>query len=225
MTANLHPSVQPHLRAAAAPASVLVFPHHRLLGDLLARSLGDAPAATRVVGSASTVPDAAQRIDLLRPDVVLIVGGPSGSCGLEQVQHLAEQRPNARLVLSCGDDRLELAARELGARGFLGPKADLASVIKAIHMVRVGNTFFSRGRSSAAAPRLSRRELQVAALVARGESSKCIAASLGLSDRTVETYRMRVMHKLGVKGTAAITMWAATSGVLHSAHALLPRPD
>ena len=65
---------------------------------------------------------------------------------------------------------------------------------------------------------LSRRELEVARLVARGASNREIAGALAISERTVETHVQNILGKLGVRSRTQIAMWAAAEGIDPTRH-------
>jgi DNA-binding NarL/FixJ family response regulator len=99
---------------------------------------------------------------------------------------------------------------------------DLAA---AIHAVVAGGTFFSpaiqqqmaelmRDGARQGLQVLTDREREVLALIARGQSTKEIAASLDIGQRTVETHRANLMRKLGVKSVALLTQVALREGIV-----------
>jgi DNA-binding NarL/FixJ family response regulator len=175
-----------------------------------------------VVGEASTWRDAMQLAKERRTDVlVLDLNLPDGN-GWSLVEQLGSQGTLPRtLVLSVCDETIY--ARRLlnaGARGYLMKDEPLATILDAIREIHAGRLVASRTISSelmhealrqsapttssaepACAGSLSDRELQVYGLLARKLSNKEIAACLSLSEKTVHTYKTRLMTKLGVRTT------------------------
>jgi DNA-binding NarL/FixJ family response regulator len=70
------------------------------------------------------------------------------------------------------------------------------------------------GPGGSAIERLTPRELQVLRLIVEGKSNAAASRTLGLSVRSVETYRARVMHKLGLDGPVALTKYAIRHGIV-----------
>ncbi len=121
-------------------------------------------------------------------------------------------------------------ALEAGALGYLLKESAGKEMVKAIRAVYAGNRFLSdrisqtmiedyihqrRADSAKESPikRLSQREREVLQLVVEGKSSAEIASSLFLSPKTVETYRSRLMHKLGIKDLPSLVKFAIQHGM------------
>jgi two-component system response regulator NreC len=145
--------------------------------------------------------------------------------GLEAIRRLKAQVPDVRfLVLSMYDDESYLRrALEAGASGYVLKRAADVELLSAIRAVARGevylepmltrlvvNDLFQRGDVAThdRAPTLSDREREVLQLVALGNTNQQIADRLVLSVKTVETYKARVMEKLGVRGRAALVRYA-----------------
>jgi DNA-binding NarL/FixJ family response regulator len=120
-------------------------------------------------------------------------------------------------------------AVQAGASGYVLKESAGAELIEAIRAAMRGEMFFSRkiaegmaGRLAgtghptglAALDQLSDREREVLKLVAEGESSKSIAQRLGVSPKTIDTYRSRAMVKLGVDNLAGLVRLAIQAGLL-----------
>ena len=222
----------------APPAiGVLLVEDHPATREGLRTAIACQPGL-RVAGEAATWHDALRLTQALKPDVlVLDLNLPDGNGWslLEQLRSLQALPPT--LVLSVCDEALY--ARRLlraGARGYLMKDEPIGSVLQAIREIHAGHMVTSRALSSelmtqaleltpppevvnqpAGAGGLSDRELQVLGLIARQLSNKEVAVSLGLSEKTVHTYKTRLMTKLGVRTTpeleACYQAWqAATNG-------------
>jgi DNA-binding NarL/FixJ family response regulator len=122
-------------------------------------------------------------------------------------------------------------ALEFGAKGFLLKQTSAHVLSRAIREVEKGNVFFTpsiakrlaESRPIAASNSvkkkvalLSSREVEALQLVAEGKANKQIAAELGISIKTVEKHRQRLMQKLGIHDTAGLTRYAIAAGVIES---------
>jgi two-component system response regulator NreC len=166
----------------------------------------------------------------LQPDVVLMdltmPGPPSG----DVIREVLRACPQTRvLVLTMHDDPAYLAsAMAAGAAGYVVKKVADSELLSAIRAVHAGRTFVDLTQSLDTAPRaapagakaerpkdLSRRESEVLRLLAQGYSNQQIATQIKVSVKTVETHRIRLSEKLGLKGRAELYRFAVESGLLN----------
>jgi len=184
-----------------------------------------------VVGEAGDGSEASRKARELRPDVVLMdlsmPGPPSG----EAIHQVRDACPATRvLILTMHDDAAYLtSALSAGAAGYVVKKVADTELLSAIRAVHAGRSFVDFTSASdrpshaaagrAGAPRqppkaLSRREREVLVLLAQGHSNQQVADQIGLSVKTVETYRARLREKLGLQGRADLFRFAVESGIL-----------
>jgi DNA-binding NarL/FixJ family response regulator len=166
----------------------------------------------------------------LQPDLVVTEVYLPRLSGIELSCRLTRELPRTRvLVLSANESRnlVELALRS-GAAGYVCKTAPAQELIQAIDAVRSGRSFVSpavaehlvsaitgpRGAADRGQGELTSREREVLQLVAEGFSSKEIAHQLGVSTRTVETHRARVMEKLGIHKASGLVRFAIREGLL-----------
>ena len=176
-----------------------------------------------VVGEAASGPEAVVLAERLRPDVVLMDLRMPGGDGVEATRRLAG---TTVVVLTTYDSDADiLRAVEAGAAGYLlkdTPRAVLADRVRAAAR---GETVLAptvagrllgriRGEPGSRAERLSARETQVLALVARGLTNAEIGRELYLSEATVKTHLLRASAKLGVSGRTAAVTRAIETGAL-----------
>jgi len=167
----------------------------------------------------------------LAPDVVVLDISLPEMNGVELAAALRSERPEVRvLVLTVHEERAYLRQLvELGVRGYLLKRSAADELPRAIHAVATGGLYLDpaiagkvvgRLARDAASPQggqtaeLSEREADVLRLVAGGHSNKAISARLGISVKTVETYKARAMEKLGFRSRVDVVRYAADQGWL-----------
>ncbi len=196
------------------------------------RALLDSQPDLEVIGEAETADDAVELVRRLAPDLALVdVRMPGG--GLAAVRQMKQVLPGLRvLILSQYDDPAYLReALAAGASGYVLKRAAGQELLHAIRAAARGDVYLdpalarvlvedSWGPRQPATPQpdqaLSEREAQVLRLVALGHTTQQIAEQLYLSIRTVETYKLRGMEKLGLRGRAALVRYAVEHGFLEA---------
>ena len=189
----------------------------------------------QVVGEAEDGRQAVAMVKELRPAVVLMDIAMPLLNGLEATRQVLKAVPATKvLILSAhSDDAYVKNATESGAAGFLLKQTSSHVVCEAIREVQKGKTFFSpsisrrrdrlnpqsadrTGRLNKKAAQLTSREMEVLQLIAEGKANKETAAELGISIKTVEKHREKVMSKLDVHDTAGLTRYAIGAGIIES---------
>lgn len=185
----------------------------------------------RVVGEAGDLRTAIDAAKKTTPDVIILDLSMPGGSGVAGVERLRATVPDARiLVLTMHDDPAYVrSAIAMGASGYVVKSAADSELISAIRAVNMGRMFVDmkgagtlesllhklpKTRSQSPIETLSEREREVLIDVARGHTSQEIADRIGLSVKTVESYRARMMQKLGLKTRADIMNLAVESGLL-----------
>ena len=175
-----------------------------------------------VVGEAADGVSACAAIPALKPDVAVVDVSMPGISGAETVTRIRQTCPAVRvLAFTVHEDRSYL--RELlqaGASGYALKRAAAEDILQAITVVARGGTYLDpilaadmigliRPSSAVGGEdALSAREAEVLRLVAAGHSTKDIAGRLGISVKTVETYRARAVEKLKLRNRADIVRYA-----------------
>ena len=171
---------------------------------------------------------AAEALELIRRedwDVMVLDISLSGRSGLEVLKESKQIRPKLPvLVLSFHSE--ELYARrafKAGAGGYITKDSSRTELLKAIHKVIKRGKYVSaalaeklvfdieRGTDRPPHEALSDRELEVTCLIASGKTVTEIAEVLSLSDKTISTYRARILDKMGMKSNAELTYYAITN--------------
>jgi DNA-binding NarL/FixJ family response regulator len=180
-----------------------------------------------VVGEAASGDEAVAMARALGPDVVLMDLRMPGGNGVTATARIRAECPGTRvMVLTTYDDDADiLRAVEAGASGYLLkdlPRADLAEAIRAaargetVLAPAVAHRLLTqiRGAAAPAAEKLSAREAEVLALIARGLTNAEVGRALFISEATVKTHLMRACGKLGVSGRTAAVARALETGAL-----------
>lgn len=201
---------------------VLIADDHALVRSGL-RALLEAQPDFNVVGEAEDGAVAAERCRKFAPDVVVMDLAMPGRGGLKATEDVRRECPAVKVVvLTMHDDEAYVRlARLAGAAGFVLKKSLATELIKAIHAVQSGKTFFPAmdlpppGRPGRSALELiSEREQEILGLIALGHTSAEIAAKLHISDKTVETHRAHIFEKLGLQNRAELVRFALEHGLL-----------
>jgi len=206
--------------------SVLIADDHTVVAEGL-RHLVAAQPEMEVIGLAENGRDAVRSAMDARPDIVLMDHGMPLLNGTEATRLIRERCPDTRVImLSMYSDAVHVfRALQAGATGYIIKRSVAKEVVDAIWAVHRGGRYLSRQladvvidvvhRTAPEDPleRLSSRERQVLQLLAEGHSVAEIAGTLSLSPKTVETYRARMMEKLGIYELAGLVRFAIQQGV------------
>jgi len=183
-----------------------------------------------VIGEASTGDEAVDRVRELKPDVVVMDLAMPGSNGLEATRRIsALELDTSVLVLTVhAEEEYLVPVVEAGASGYLTKTSADTDLLEAIRVVARGQVFLppkaatlllrrykdAEGDDSAGLNDLSSREQEVLALTAEGFSSREIGLKLFISPKTVDTYRSRIMDKLGLSHRSELVRFALKVGLL-----------
>jgi len=213
--------------------SILLADDHQIVREGLKLLINGQPDM-HVVGEAGTGKEVLQKARNLKPDVVVMDLTMPELNGLQATELLKAEWPEIKVVaLTVHEDPSYL--RQLckaGAAGYVLKRSAGDELIEAIHTVMAGGLHFdakvaskalagltreSRANSEPRTSDLSEREKEVLVLLAWGNSNKEIAGKLGLSIKTVQTYRVRIGEKLGLHSRTEIVAYALRQGWLNEA--------
>ena len=203
--------------------TVFIADDHTLIREGLCTLLA-AHANIQVVGTAASGREAVREVLRLRPQVVLMDISMPGLNGIDATRQLAERCPSAKVVILSMHATIEhyYQAIRAGACGYLLKEAATDEVAAAIRSVHLGRRFLSlkiadkyQPMSDADSPieSLSRREREILQLVAEGHRSAKIASLICISRKSVDTYRCRLMQKLGMRGLCDMVKFAIRNGL------------
>ncbi|HEX9045162.1 MAG TPA: response regulator transcription factor [Candidatus Limnocylindrales bacterium] len=206
--------------------SVIIADDHAVVRQGVARILSGTRDVT-VVGEAASGDELIDRLLSTNADVCLLdLAMPGG--GLDALGRLHELRPDLRILVFSMHPEDQFAVRCLaaGASGYLGKGCPPEQLVSALRTVAAGRRYIGEtvaelladhvvsGPQGEPHEKLSNREYEVFRRLARGESSGEIANTLGLSVKSVSTYRTRVLEKLGLSRNADLTRYAIRHGLI-----------
>ena len=205
------------------PARLLLVDDHTIVRQGLRMLLGAFPEF-EIVGEADTGTAALSKVGELAPDLVLLDLSLPDVGGVEVLHQLRDSGSAARVVVLSMHTEAEYVrpAMQAGAVGYLVKGADVADLVRALRSALRGEPWLSpsvtrvllEDSDAAGAGPLSDRETVVLRLVARGKTSREIAAILGISAKTVENHRQNLKDKLDIHDVAGLTRYAMRTGLI-----------
>jgi two-component system response regulator NreC len=207
------------------PIRILLADDHLVVREGL-RSLLEV-AGFKVVGEARDGREALKLARMLEPEVTVMDIGMPGLNGVDACRELLREVPEMRIIVLTvhGEDAYVIEALRSGARGYVLKTQAGSDLVRAIGEVTLGRIYLSPSVSSAVvqaflagstspADPLTPREREVLQLVAEGRSTKEVAGILGVSVKTAETHRTRLMTKLDIHHTAGLVHYAIRRGLI-----------
>jgi len=206
---------------------VLIADDHAIVREGVKRILEESGEGI-TVDEAADGESALQRVSDAGYQAVILDIGLPGMDGLEVLRQLQELEPDLPVLLFSVYPEAQYATRGLksGASGYLTKDRAPEELLAAIRTITAGRRFITASLAEQLAgnldrdgvdvlhERLSEREFQVLRMIASGQTVSQIARDLGLSVKTVSTYRARIMDKTGFKNNAELTRYALRSGLV-----------
>jgi two-component system response regulator NreC len=182
----------------------------------------------QVVAEASDGQEALRHVESLKPDILVMDISMPTLNGLEAARQICLSSPQIKTILLTQHDEEQYLseALEAGVKGYVLKSQVASDLINAMRQVSRGGVYLSPGVSSAVMeayrsksekPKdpLTSRERQVLQLIAEGKSTKDVASVLGISVKTAESHRTRLMQKLDIHETASLVLYAVRRGIVH----------
>jgi DNA-binding NarL/FixJ family response regulator len=200
---------------------ILIVDDHEVVREGVKKILDEQPG-TVTFGEASTASEAIRLAHEQDWDIAILDLSLGGKSGLEVLKELRQIRPQLLvLILSMhSEEQYARRAFKAGAIGYITKDSPRAELVKAINKVIEGSVYVSpslaeqlvinlgSGIDRAPHESLSDREFEVMCLIASGKTVGEIADILSLSDRTISTYRARILEKMRMKTSAELTYYA-----------------
>jgi DNA-binding NarL/FixJ family response regulator len=181
----------------------------------------------QVVSEASDGQEALRSVEKTQPEVAILDISMPVLNGVDAARELVKSSPKTRVILLTQHDEDEYVTEALraGVRGYVLKSQAAEDLLHAIQEVCRGKVYLSPNISGAVVDAyvsktyvspdpLSARERQVLQLVGEGKSTKDIAAHLGISAKTAESHRARLMKKLDIHETASLVRYAIRRGLI-----------
>jgi len=181
----------------------------------------------QVMAEASDGQDAVRLIETHHPDVAILDISMPTLNGIDAARGLSRTAPKTKVILLTQHEEEQYIheALEAGVKGYVLKNQVANDLIQAIRQVCRGEFYLSpgisravmeayRNKSERPADPLTARERQVLQLIAEGKSTKDTASVLGISVKTAESHRMRLMQKLNIHETASLVRYAVRRGLI-----------
>jgi DNA-binding NarL/FixJ family response regulator len=210
---------------------VLLADDHAIVRSGL-KALLSAEPDVQVVGEASTGREAIEKAEALHPDVAVMDISMPDMDGLEATRAIRQRGlPTQVVILTVhADDEYLFQALDAGACSYVGKSASDTDLLEAIRLAARGQVFLypsavrrvltqyvqGGGHRGRLPEQLSPREQEVLRLTAAGYTNREIAQALGISPKTVDTYRQRIMEKLGLGRRSELVRYALRRGLLRA---------
>lgn len=216
-------TASPAIAKSIRKSSIFLIDDHEVVRDGF-RHLLEEQGDLMVCGEAENAKKAIAKLEKLAPDLAIVDLSMPGSSGLELIKNLKARFPALKMIVLSMHDEGLYAERVLraGAGGYVMKHAPTSELIGAVRAVLRDEIYLSASLSSQilqsltgkrkqavnAFDRLSDREIEVLRLVGEGYTTREVAASLGVSSKTVESHKGNMRHKLKLKTGAELIRFA-----------------
>jgi DNA-binding NarL/FixJ family response regulator len=163
-------------------------------------------------------------VESLNPDVVMTDISMPGMDGITAISDIHGKHPEVRLLVLSMYDTVDFVKRAVanGACGYLVKDAPPFELEQALRSVMATGSYFSPGIAQrllqpsepTVNDELTHRQVEILTLIAQGRASKEIAFELGLSSKTVDVHRSRIMERLRLNDIASLTLYAVRKGLI-----------
>ncbi len=183
----------------------------------------------QVAGEASDGQEGVRQVEALHPDIAVMDISMPILNGLDAAREISRTSPKTKTILLTQHDEGQYIseALEAGVKGYVLKSQVANDLLLAIRQVSRGQVYLSpgvsrgvmeayRSKSEKSKNPLTLRERQVLQLIAEGKSTKDVASLLGISVKTAESHRTRLMQKLDIHETASLVRYAVRQGIVQA---------
>lgn len=206
--------------------TVVVVDDHVILLDGVKKLL-ETDGRCEVVGTATDGREGVALVKRLKPDIAVLDITMPGLNGLDAARTIIKVSPSTRTILLTmhRESPYVIEALDAGVHGYVIKSQTADDLLRAIGEVFADRVYLSPGisrividayrrRGSLEADPLTLREREVLQLIAEGQKTKQVAARLGISVKTAESHRTRIMGKLDIHDTASLVRYAIRRGLI-----------
>jgi DNA-binding NarL/FixJ family response regulator len=209
--------------AASQPVRIVLADDHDLVRSGI-KALLSMIEGVEVIAEARDGEELIALVDSLMPDVVMTDISMPGMDGITAISHIHGKHPQARLLVLSMYDTVDFVKRAVasGACGYLMKDAPPFELEQAVRSVMATGSYFSpaiaqrllQPSEPTVDDELTHRQVEILRLIAQGRASKEIAYELGLSPKTVDVHRARIMERLHLNDIASLTLYAVRKGLI-----------
>jgi DNA-binding NarL/FixJ family response regulator len=213
---------------------IVLVDDHIILRDSLAIMLNQI-SDIQVAGTLSSGEEIINKLNSINPDVIIMDIIMRGMTGVEATRWIRERNQSVKIILLSSEIKKEFvsAGIQAGIDGYLPKDVEKKVLVDAIYAVHRGEKYFneavtqlvfedfykkekttSESTKQLNTTALTKRELEVLALIANGRSNKEAADELFISIKTIDTHKMHILDKLGLKNTAELVKYAIKNGLI-----------
>jgi DNA-binding NarL/FixJ family response regulator len=181
-----------------------------------------------VCGEVSDGRQAMKEVSTLNPDVVILDIGMPNLNGLDATRQILKKHPNTRILILTlhGSREVVRAVLRSGARGLLLKSDAAGNLVPAVTALQQGATYFAPklaeiadlgsddGPSPPGISQLTSREREIVQLLAEGNTCRQVAEALGLSIKTADTHRSKIMRKLNIHSIRDLVLFAIRNNIV-----------
>lgn len=218
-------TLRPHIQAQRLPSTIeviLVDDHHLVRAGICA--LLDIIPGVRVIAEASDGSELLSLLDSVHPDIVITDISMPRMDGISALTEIKARYPELHVIVLSMHDSADVVKRALarGAAAYLRKDANDFELGSALHNVMSTGSYISSAIAKlllepsqpTAEELLTSRQIEILRLLAQGKMSKEIGFALGLSSKTVDVHRARIMDRLDIRDLATLTRYAVRNGLL-----------
>lgn len=209
--------------APAQPVRVVLADDHDLVRSGI-KALLEMIEGVDVIAEAREGQELVGLVDELMPDIVMTDISMPGMDGITAIAHIHARHPQMKLLVLSMYDTVDFVKRAVanGACGYLMKDAPPFELEQAVRSVMATGNYFSpaiaqrllQPSEPSVDDELTHRQVEILRLIAQGRASKEIAYELGLSPKTVDVHRARIMERLHINDIASLTLYAVRKGLV-----------
>jgi DNA-binding NarL/FixJ family response regulator len=209
--------------SAAKPIRIVLADDHDLVRSGI-KALLSMVDGVEVIAEARDGRELITLVESLNPDVVMTDISMPGMDGIAAISEIHSKHPEVRLLVLSMYDTVDFVKRAVasGACGYLMKDAPPFELEQAVRSVMATGSYFSpaiaqrllQPSEPTVDDELTHRQVEILKLIAQGRASKEIAYQLGLSPKTVDVHRARIMERLHLNDIASLTLYAVRKGLI-----------